>query len=247
MDIQPVTPDTYCPVVELRQYTLHPGTRDTLIDLFDREFIEPQEEVGMQVLGQFRDRDRPDRFVWLRGFPRVESRAESLARFYTGPAWRAHRDAANATMIDFDDVHLLREAEPGSGVAVCGKKRPEPGARVQASRLIVVTICRFSMPVCAAAHEYFRREIVPALVREGVKLLGSYVTERSANAYPALPVREGENALVWLAEFPDVQAHATSPASAGMDRLWRKAHGIGEHLMETPAVLRLSPTSRSLL
>jgi len=34
-----------CPIVELRQYTLHPGQRDVLIDLFDREFIESQESV----------------------------------------------------------------------------------------------------------------------------------------------------------------------------------------------------------
>ena len=57
-----------CPVVELRQYTLHPGKRDVLIDLFDREFIEPQEALGIKVIGQFRDIDRPDQFVWLRGF-----------------------------------------------------------------------------------------------------------------------------------------------------------------------------------
>jgi len=29
-----------CPMVELRQYTWHPGKRDVLIDLFDREFVE---------------------------------------------------------------------------------------------------------------------------------------------------------------------------------------------------------------
>lgn len=34
---------TYSPIVELRQYTLHPGKRDTLIELFDREFVETQE------------------------------------------------------------------------------------------------------------------------------------------------------------------------------------------------------------
>ena len=34
------------PIVELRQYTLHPGQRDTLIDLFDREFVESQEAPG---------------------------------------------------------------------------------------------------------------------------------------------------------------------------------------------------------
>jgi hypothetical protein len=78
-------------VLELRQYTLHPGRRDTLITLFDREFIEPQEEVGMRVVGQFRDLDDPDRFVWIRSFPDMAARAESLAAFYGGPIWAAHR------------------------------------------------------------------------------------------------------------------------------------------------------------
>jgi hypothetical protein len=59
--------ETCCPIVELRQYTLHPGKRDVLIDLFDREFIDPQEALGMKVIGQFRDLDDRNRFVWLRG------------------------------------------------------------------------------------------------------------------------------------------------------------------------------------
>ena len=63
-----------CPIVELRQYTLHPGQREALITLFDREFVESQEELGMAVLGQFRDLDNPDRFVWLRGFETMPSR-----------------------------------------------------------------------------------------------------------------------------------------------------------------------------
>ena len=46
-DAQP--PQTCCPVVELRQYTLHPGQRDVLIDLFDREFVESQEALGMKI------------------------------------------------------------------------------------------------------------------------------------------------------------------------------------------------------
>ena len=53
-------------IIELRQYTLRPGQRDTLIELFEREFIESQDTCGMTVLGQFRDLDDPDRFVWLR-------------------------------------------------------------------------------------------------------------------------------------------------------------------------------------
>jgi hypothetical protein len=76
------------PVVEFRQYTLHPGRRDDLIGLFERELIEPQETAGMALVGQFRDADDPDRFVWLRGFPDMKTRAEALGRFYYGPMWK---------------------------------------------------------------------------------------------------------------------------------------------------------------
>ena len=62
-----------CPIVELRQYTLHPGQRDVLISLFDRALVESQEELGMTILGQFRDLDNPDRFVWLRASIRCRS------------------------------------------------------------------------------------------------------------------------------------------------------------------------------
>lgn len=48
-----------CGVIELRQYTLHPGKRDALIALFDREFVETQEAEGMLIIGQFRDLDDP--------------------------------------------------------------------------------------------------------------------------------------------------------------------------------------------
>ncbi|PYI99292.1 MAG: hypothetical protein DMF00_11300 [Verrucomicrobia bacterium] len=70
--------ETCCPIVELRQYTLHPGKRDVLIDLFDREFVESQEALGMKIIGQFRDLDNPNRFVWLRGFRDMPSRAQAL-------------------------------------------------------------------------------------------------------------------------------------------------------------------------
>jgi hypothetical protein len=99
-------------VFELRQYTHHPGQRDVLIDLFEREFITAQEAAGMRVLGQFRDLDDPDRFVWFRSFPDMERRREALTDFYSGPVWQAHRNEANATLIDSDNVLLLRLADP---------------------------------------------------------------------------------------------------------------------------------------
>ena len=86
-----------------------------LIALFDGELIESQEAEGMMLLGQFRDLDDPDRFVWLRGFADLASRPGALSRFYSGGVWRAHSAAANATMVDVSDVLLLRPATAGPG------------------------------------------------------------------------------------------------------------------------------------
>src|SRR5215510_12342986 len=118
-----------CAVVELRQYTLHPGQRDVLIELFEREFVDPLESAGMTVMGQFHDLDRPDRFVWMRGFADMFQRAQGLSAFYGGPVWGAHRTAANATMIDSDNVLLLRPAREGAGIALAQRERAGPGTR----------------------------------------------------------------------------------------------------------------------
>ncbi|MGW5719088.1 NIPSNAP family protein [Amycolatopsis sp. NPDC003865] len=122
---------SYETVLELRRYTLHPGRRDELISLFEREFVEPQEAAGAHLFGLFRTPASPDEFVWLRGFPSLAARADALSAFYTGPVWRRFRDEANATMADSDNVLLLRPVvrglaspPPGSGVYVSLEESP---------------------------------------------------------------------------------------------------------------------------
>ena len=171
----------WSPIVELRQYALHPGQRDVLIDLFDRELVETQEEVGMKVIGQFRALDDPDRFVWLRGFSDMESRAEGLAAFYGGPVWKAHAEAANATMIDSDNVLLLRPARDGSAFALDGVRGSRGG-------FVLATVLPF--------------EAASSFEGEG-SILGSFVTEESENTFPSLPVREGERVFVLFVGFAD--------------------------------------------
>src|SRR5436190_5019101 len=121
-------PQTCCPIVELRQYTLHPEQRDVLIELFDREFVESQEALGMKVIGQFRDLDNPNRFVWLRGLRDMPSRVQALKDFYGGPVWKGHRDAGIATMNDYDNVLALHPATATSGLPFGIKERPRAGA-----------------------------------------------------------------------------------------------------------------------
>src|ERR1700720_3746051 len=182
-----------CPVVELRQYTLHPGKRDVLIDLFDREFIEPQEALGMKVNGQFRDLDHPDLFVWLRGFRNMTSRAKALSDFYGGPVWKTHREAANATMIDSDNVLLLRPALPTSGFSLDNVKRPPEGSDEVPTNLVVATIYYFEDPVASDFINFFEHTLRPAAESLGATISAYFVTENSENTFAALPVRAGEN------------------------------------------------------
>ena len=159
MEIKAKPEETCCPIVELRQYTLHPGKRDVLIDLFDRQFIEPQEALGMKIIGQFRDVDDRNRFVWLRGFRDMASRAQALQDFYGGPVWKAHREAANATMVDSDNVLLLRPASPASGFSLENRERLRPGSNDVRKGLVVATIYYFNAPVSAGFAEFFEQTV----------------------------------------------------------------------------------------
>jgi len=129
--------------VELRRYRLRPGRRDELIELFDRELLQPQETVGLQVLGQFRDADEPDQFVWLRGFGESDPdvRARSLEAFYTGPTWAAHGPAANATMLDSDDVLLLRPAREDLALEVPVPPATALSGRASDGIVLATTAC----------------------------------------------------------------------------------------------------------
>lgn len=233
---------TRSPIMELRQYTLNPGMRDTLIELFDREFVESQEALGITVIGQFREPGDPDRFVWLRGFPDMAARAGALAAFYGGPVWKAHRTAANATMIDSDNVLLLRPAQAASGFSPENCVRPPVGATVVPASRLVATICHLDKPADDEFTGFFDHEIRPALLEAGAPILASFVTEQSANNFPALPVREGEHVFAWFTRFAD-QA-ALDRHSAASDEITGR---LARRLKRAPEILRLSPTSRSRL
>jgi NIPSNAP len=230
-------------VLELRQYTLRPSRRDDLVELFERELVAPQEAVGMRVLGTFRDVDDADRFVWLRGFADLQSRRSGLDAFYGGPVWARHGAAANATMLDSDDVLLLRPTDPPHPLPDIAA----PSAGSTASR-----------PGCVAVTVYLVRPGDDELVQWLTELVGPLLervlganvsmlrTDPSDNNFPSLPVRAGESAFVWLAAFDDAQQHGRAMARLQSDPDWtgtvlprldRQLLGVQE--------LRLAPTATS--
>ncbi|WP_309083202.1 NIPSNAP family protein [Chelativorans sp.] len=236
-------------ILELRRYLLHPGRREDLIAVFDRHLVESQEDCGMTVLGEFRDLDRPDDFVWLRGFADMESRKEALGAFYGGPVWAKHRDAANATMDRFDDVLLLRPAGDGAGFALEGEKRPPAEAPEESAAVFTVFVFPLDHGRADAFPAYFSRSLLPALAAAGAPAGASLVTEESPNTFPRLPVREKERVFVWIARFADEAAQQAFARTLRQSPAWRDAmgDGFGGHANAPLTINRLSPTGRSLL
>jgi hypothetical protein len=242
-------PDAHAPlrVIELRQYTLRPGRRDELIGLFEQKFIEPQEALGMRIVGTFRDLDDPDRFVWLRGFADLSARADALAAFYGGPVWQRYRDEANATMVDSDDVFLLRPATARDSFAQAQSARAE--ADVPPPRppgLVTATLCPLRAGADAALQQAFDEIVRPAWIGAEGELLACLVSEIAPNNFPRLPVREGEPVMAWFTRFADTAAqerHAAFVAASGC----LQAPGWRERLAASPTTRRLVATHRSAL
>ncbi|MCM2576685.1 NIPSNAP family protein [Streptomyces meridianus] len=239
-------------VLELRQYTLQPGRRDDLIDLFDQHFVESQEEVGMRVVGQFRDLGNRDRFVWLRAFPDMTTRARSLSAFYERhPAWQEHRGAANDTMADSDNVLLLRPATADSGFAEPAASRPPTGTTAAVSpALVTVTIHRLGSAAALEDFVGFHEDRVrPLLAGAGSPPAACFRTEAAENTFPRLPVRTGEHVFVEVSVFADADHHEKHRARLASLTVWQRdvLPELAGRLTGPSEVLRLSPTGRSAL
>ncbi|SCL23300.1 NIPSNAP protein [Micromonospora rhizosphaerae] len=237
-------------VVELRQYTLHSGQRDVLIDLFDQEFVESQEAVGMQIIGQFRDVNDPDRFVWLRAFPDMDSRAAALTAFYLeGPVWKAHGPAANATMVDSSNALLLRPVRAGSGFPPPIGPRPPLGATETPDSRVVATLYYRDAAVDDEFVRFFDDHVAPVMAELGAHPLACLETEPAPNTFPRLPVRTGENVFVWFARLGSPAHHRAYLDGLARSERWNEEvlPELLTRLASAPQQLTLAPTARSQL
>lgn len=235
---------THSPIVELRMYKLRKNRRDELIELFEREFIESREAVGIQVLGQFRNVDDPQSFVWLQGFNDMSARAQSLNAFYTSPIWMENRNAANATIIDSGNVLLLHPARSDSGFKLKAGGRLPRGSITSQDGFVAVTICYFDESVPHEFIDYFEATLQPVLKGAGASFLSYFVTEDSPNTYPRLAIREGEHVFVWFAGFRELEAFTALTESKAWNEV---SKSLRRYINGEPEVLRLTSTPRSWL
>ena len=226
-----------CPVVELRRYTLHPGRLPELLAVFERHLIQPQEDSGMVVGGTFRDQDDPSSFTWLRGFADHEARVRALEAFYGGPVWARYSDEANATMVDSDDVLLLRPTQPPHPPPPA-VPRNGPDGRPGQERVLLGT--HGLSADAGAVDDWFAATGCLALEATLGVRVAAWRTDPTPNGFPRLPVRD-ERALAWLAVFPDMLARAGAVARLATAEVGREL----DRRSTWRRTLRLSPTVRS--
>lgn len=208
-------------VLELRQYTMMPGRRQDFVELFDREFVETQEALGIEVVAQSTDLDKPDRSVWIRRFQNMEARKASLDAFYSGPVWGEHSTAANPMMIEWHDVLLLKPAGEGHDLEVSAADRPPPGRKDAEGRPLAILV----WDVVPDRLAGFAGEVARAFP----DARAVYITDPAPNTYPSLPIREDASVVVAILNRAPTAERATVDGRAPSQ------------------VLRLAPAPRSAL
>ncbi len=228
---------TVAQLVELRSYELVAGQVGAFVDHFETHFLASQEELGMDVVGQFTVPGDDARFVWLRRFPEPSARGDALARFYGGPVWQEFGPRANELMLDHTDVHLLtpHRSAPAFApdhvphvervpLADAGGTGDEPGT-------VVIATYELGDAELPAASMTAELDAAPA---GSVTEVGRLVTAGVPNEFPRLPVHEDIMVGVWL--LSDRAAGAAATAMA-------EAVAVSEVL--TVRTVCLAPTSRS--
>lgn len=175
-------------IIDLRDYTTTPRSRDALIERCETLLFPEQVRLGATFVGTFTDADDPDRFVWLRGMPDLETRARVLTAFYTdGDMWKAQRAEVNTWIADSDNVLLVRPLAPAAA--------PSDAAEVGMYMHLART------PLTPEASAELQRTVPDAIAAAGGRLLLALATDPVENNYPRHPIRTGEHGLVWFATY----------------------------------------------
>src|SRR5262249_8303009 len=159
--------------------------------------------------------------------------------------WKTHRTAANATMIDSDDVLLLR--------SVSGELTRDPAARAPVGAsppgsLVAATTYFLTPRGDEAFAAFFAQEVAPVLQDTGGAPRATFATEHSVNNYPRLPVRDKETVFVTVAHFDSIAAHEAHRHALVASRARQALQpALDRALVASTQTLRLQPTARSLL
>ncbi len=176
-------------IIDLRNYTLKPNTRDQFIERCEALIFPEQKRLGATILGTFRDANNPNGIIWLRAMPDMAERKRILTAFYSkGEVWKANRKEVNSWIVDSGNVLLVK---PASDLMTTMSNTNDHS-------IVVMYTCLRQEPFNAFQE---CDEVSEAIGDIGGRLLVTLETDSSKNNYPLHPIRTGEFGLVWFATF----------------------------------------------
>ena len=191
-------PDSTIPIgiIELRNYVMKNGLRDSFIHYFEENLIEPQNAIKGYVIGQYRVKGLEDNFCWIRGFKGMKERSSFLPAFYYGPEWKKHKRVANPMLANNDNVYLLRPL-------LLHNDSLEPAKSINRFLLIPnkgIAVINFYIANTKLDQllKLFAKEYLPLLKECGVNDCTLWTSVMEENDFPRLPVFQDKNLLVTI-------------------------------------------------
>lgn len=204
-DLPGVENDHPIGVIELRNYIMKPGRRDTFINLFERNFVESQDTLNGHILGRYRVGGQADHFCWIRGFENMGARSKFLPTFYHGPVWKQYHNTANSMLANNDNVYLLKPMDCHGDSLV--------SARSVSSRILKpkkgITVVQFYIANSKLPHllKLFSRGYLDQMQKSGFADFSLWKSEMQQNDFPQLPVFQDKNLLVIISFFSNEREH----------------------------------------
>lgn len=96
-------------LIELRVYTLKPGTRAAFQQRFEQQVLPMLERFGIEVVRAGPSLHDELSFHLVRRFPSLAEREAQLARFYGSDEWQTQHDAASMAMIETYSTCVVEE------------------------------------------------------------------------------------------------------------------------------------------
>jgi hypothetical protein len=186
-------------VIELRNYVIKHGLRDTFINYFEENFIEPQEALKGYLSGQYRVKGAKDNFCWIRGFKDMKARSSFLPAFYYGPVWKQHTTLANSMLANNDNVYLLQPLSL-SGDSLTVAKSLNRSA-LYPGRAIVVVDFYIANTKLDLLLRLFAKKYLQLMRESGVQKITLWTSVLQENDFPRLPVFQDKNLLVTISFY----------------------------------------------
>ncbi len=196
-------------VVELRNYLMVAGKTHEFIRYFDKHFIDSQKEIGGFVLKEFTVAQSPDRFFWIRGFETMQERTRFLPAFYGGKTWKEFGPGANALMLEWHRVHLLKPAFNDQLIY--------PDTLSSFNGVFAIDYYTAKKGMLEELISLFNTRHHAFLKKNPVAHMSYWITEPSENDFPHLPVIPDEELLVTMSIYDSENAHLETIAAVQSD------------------------------